>query len=55
MYTKFQMFHYDRKQCIELSQSSLGIQCQVLVIEIKEAQSIIELINSMMNDMYLSE
>ncbi len=34
---------------MELSRSSLGIQCRVLIIEVQEAESIAELIYSMIN------
>jgi hypothetical protein len=44
-----QHYTYDRKQCMELSRSSLGIQCRVLIIEVQEAESIGELIYSMIN------
>jgi len=38
---------YDRKQCMDLSRSPLGIRCRVLIIKVEEPGSIIELINSM--------
>ncbi|CAF4072136.1 unnamed protein product, partial [Rotaria sp. Silwood1] len=41
--------HYTCKQCLELSRSSLGIQCQVLHIEVKELKCILQLIYSMIN------
>ncbi len=40
---------YDRKQCMDLSRSPLGIQCRVLIIKLEESGNIIELINSMTN------
>jgi hypothetical protein len=40
---------YDNKQCIKLSRSPLGVQCRVLNIEVKELESILILIYSMIN------
>ena len=44
-----QYFSYDRKQCMKLIRSPLGIQCRVLFIEVEAPQSINDLINSMIN------
>ncbi|CAF4175045.1 unnamed protein product [Rotaria sp. Silwood2] len=40
---------YTSKQCLELSRSPLGIQCRVLLIEVKELKCILDLIDSMIN------
>ncbi|UJR12537.1 hypothetical protein I4U23_016713 [Adineta vaga] len=40
---------YNIKQCIELSHSSLGKQCEILTIGVKNRQCIIYLINKMIN------
>ncbi|CAM4819947.1 unnamed protein product [Rotaria magnacalcarata] len=40
---------YDSKQCMELSQSPLGIQCRILAIEVEEPKCIVQLIYSMLN------
>jgi hypothetical protein len=42
-------YYYDRTQCMELCKSPLGIQCRVLIIEVKHPGSIIKLIKSMIN------
>jgi hypothetical protein len=40
---------YDSRQCMELIQSSLGIQCRILVIEVKKPKCISQLVYSMLN------
>ncbi|CAF2973343.1 unnamed protein product [Rotaria socialis] len=40
---------YDKKQCMELIQSPLGIQCRILVIKVEHHVSILELIYGMEN------
>ncbi|CAF3771269.1 unnamed protein product [Rotaria sp. Silwood1] len=40
---------YDLKQCMELSQSSLAIHCRVVLIRVNQIESILLLINSMIN------
>jgi hypothetical protein len=42
-------FSYDSKQCMELIRSPLGIQCRILFIKVEEPQSIVDLLNSMIN------
>jgi hypothetical protein len=39
----------DSEQCINLARSSLGIQCQVLLIRIQNFMNILDLINNMNN------
>ena len=40
---------YDSKQCMELTRSPLAIQCRVLIIAVEKAESVLKLINSMIN------
>ncbi|CAF1308514.1 unnamed protein product [Adineta steineri] len=44
-----QIYHFDKKECIELSRSPLGIQCEVLIITVKNRKNILHLINNMKN------
>ena len=41
--------YYDENQCIQLSRSSLGIQCETLLIKVKNQRNIIDLVNNMPN------
>jgi hypothetical protein len=41
--------YFDDKQCIQLSRSPLGIQCEILLIKVKNRKNIIDLVNSMPN------
>ncbi|CAF4356828.1 unnamed protein product [Rotaria magnacalcarata] len=40
---------YDIRQCMELSRSSIGIQCRILAIEVEKPKCILQLIYSMLN------
>jgi hypothetical protein len=44
-----QDYHFDEKECIELSRSPLGIQCETLIITVKNQRNILTLINNMPN------
>ena len=42
-------WYFNKEQCISLANSSLGQQCQNLVIDIKNRTNILDLINNMSN------
>ncbi|CAF4052393.1 unnamed protein product [Adineta steineri] len=44
-----QIYHFGEKECIELSRLPLGIQCEVLIITVKNRKNILHLINNMKN------
>ncbi|CAF1138901.1 unnamed protein product [Rotaria magnacalcarata] len=44
-----QDYHFDEKECIELSRSFLGIQCEVLIITVKNQRNILTLLNNLPN------
>ncbi|CAF3993245.1 unnamed protein product [Adineta steineri] len=44
-----QIYHFDEKECIELTRSPLGIECEVLIITVKNRKNILHLINNMKN------
>ena len=44
-----QVYHFDEKECIELSRSPLGIQCEILIITVRNRGNILTLLNSMPN------
>ncbi|CAF4288132.1 unnamed protein product [Rotaria sp. Silwood2] len=48
-YFNGQIYHFDEKECIQLSRSPLGIQCEVLLITVKNRKNILRLINNMKN------
>ena len=40
-------YSYDNEQCAHLSRSSLGRQCTTLIIQVKDQQNIVDLVNNM--------
>ncbi|CAF4978356.1 unnamed protein product [Rotaria sp. Silwood1] len=44
-----QLYGFDEEQCIQLSHSPLGIQCETLLITVKNRRNILYLVNNMSN------